>query len=83
MIRRLLPKPLRKALARLYYPIYRAGVRVWCAYASVDDRLVQSEQGYFALPPADQIRAGIAKLAEVCHRETGVPERGANRLRRA
>lgn len=35
----------------------------------------------FALPPEDEIRAGIAKLAEVCHRETGVPERGANLVR--
>ncbi|MGH6921185.1 MAG: PLP-dependent aminotransferase family protein, partial [Geminicoccaceae bacterium] len=30
----------------------------------------------FALPPAEEIREGIAKLALVCHRETGVPERG-------
>ena len=37
----------------------------------------------FALPPEDEIRAGIARLAEVCHRETGVPERGANLVRRA
>ncbi len=35
----------------------------------------------FALPPADVIRDGIAKLAEVCHRETGVPERSANLVR--
>ena len=26
----------------------------------------------------EEIAAGIARLAEVCHRETGVPERGAN-----
>jgi len=37
----------------------------------------------FALPPEDEIRAGVAKLAEVCHRETGVPERSANRPRTA
>jgi 2-aminoadipate transaminase len=37
----------------------------------------------FAMPSEDEIRAGIAKLAEVCHRETGVPERGANRARGA
>jgi 2-aminoadipate transaminase len=37
----------------------------------------------FALPPADAIREGIARLAEVCHRETGVPERSANVVRRA
>jgi 2-aminoadipate transaminase len=32
----------------------------------------------FGHPPVAEIRAGIAKLAEVCHRETGVPERSAN-----
>jgi 2-aminoadipate transaminase len=37
----------------------------------------------FALPPAEEIRRGIARLAEVCHRETGVPERGANLVRGA
>jgi 2-aminoadipate transaminase len=35
----------------------------------------------FAMPSEDEIRAGIAKLAEVCHRETGVPEHGANLVR--
>jgi 2-aminoadipate transaminase len=35
----------------------------------------------FALPPAEAIRAGIARLAEVCHRETGVPQRSANLVR--
>jgi 2-aminoadipate transaminase len=35
----------------------------------------------FALPPAEAIRAGIARLAEVCHRETGVPQRSANLMR--
>jgi len=35
----------------------------------------------FALPPAEDLRAGIAKLAEICHRETGVPVRSANRQR--
>jgi len=35
----------------------------------------------FACPSADEIRAGVATLAEVCHRETGVPARGANRQR--
>ncbi len=35
----------------------------------------------FALPPAADLRAGVAKLAEVCHRETGVPLRSANRAR--
>jgi 2-aminoadipate transaminase len=37
----------------------------------------------FALPPEDRIREGVAKLAEVCHRETGVPVRSANRARGA
>ena len=32
----------------------------------------------FALPPEADIRAGIAKLAEICHRETGIPLRSAN-----
>ena len=32
----------------------------------------------FGFPPPSEIRAGIAKLAEVCQRETGVPERSAN-----
>jgi len=37
----------------------------------------------FALPPADVIREGIARLAEICHRETGVPERSSNLVRGA
>ena len=32
----------------------------------------------FAHPSADQLRAGVARLAEICHREFGVPERSAN-----
>lgn len=32
----------------------------------------------FASPSKDQIRAGVKRLAEICHREFGVPERGAN-----
>ncbi len=36
----------------------------------------------FALPPEEDLREGVAKLAEVCFRETGVPERSANRPRR-
>ncbi len=32
----------------------------------------------FANPSTDTLRAGIAKLAEICHREFGVPLRGAN-----
>lgn len=32
----------------------------------------------YALPDVATIRAGIAKLAEICHRETGVPVRSGN-----
>lgn len=32
----------------------------------------------FGHPAAENLRAGIAKLAEICHREFGVPERSAN-----
>jgi 2-aminoadipate transaminase len=32
----------------------------------------------FALPSKDDIRAGIAVLAQVCYEETGIPERSAN-----
>ncbi|MDP6389120.1 MAG: PLP-dependent aminotransferase family protein, partial [Alphaproteobacteria bacterium] len=32
----------------------------------------------FANPSEEQIAAGVAKLAEVCHRETGVPAQSAN-----
>lgn len=32
----------------------------------------------FASPSKDQIRNGVKLLAEICHRETGVPLRGAN-----
>ncbi|MFW5834426.1 MAG: PLP-dependent aminotransferase family protein [Pseudomonadota bacterium] len=32
----------------------------------------------YALPDVATIRAGIAKLAEVCHRETGIPRRSGN-----
>lgn len=35
----------------------------------------------YANPDKDTIREGVAKLAEVCHREFGVPEFGANRPR--
>jgi 2-aminoadipate transaminase len=37
----------------------------------------------FASPSHDEIRAGIAVLAEVCRKEFGVPERSANIERRA
>lgn len=32
----------------------------------------------FGNPTVDEIRAGVTKLAEICHREFGVPERGSN-----
>lgn len=32
----------------------------------------------FGHPPVDTIRDGIARLADICHREFGVPLRGAN-----
>lgn len=32
----------------------------------------------FAHPSVADIREGVAKLAEICHRETGIPLRGAN-----
>jgi len=37
----------------------------------------------FANPSHETIRAGVAALAEVCHREFGVPERIANVEQRA
>ncbi len=36
----------------------------------------------FGHPREAEISAGIERLAEVCHRETGIPERSANVLRR-
>ncbi len=36
----------------------------------------------FGYPRPAEIEAGIARLAEVCHRETGIPERSANIARR-
>jgi 2-aminoadipate transaminase len=32
----------------------------------------------FALPSVADIDEGIARLAEICHRETGIPPRGGN-----
>jgi len=32
----------------------------------------------FGNPTVDEIREGVTKLAEICHREFGVPERGSN-----
>jgi 2-aminoadipate transaminase len=61
-----------------------AGVQInpgpeWChdkAYSKSRMRLC------FASPSHDEIRAGIAVLADVCRREFGVPERSANIERR-
>ena len=35
----------------------------------------------FANPDADTIKAGVAKLASICHREFGVPLTGSNKAR--
>ena len=35
----------------------------------------------YALPDEATIREGVARLAEICHRETGIPVRSANRPR--
>jgi len=35
----------------------------------------------FGNPPVETIRAGVARLARICHRETGFPRRGANVVR--
>jgi 2-aminoadipate transaminase len=32
----------------------------------------------FALPSPEEIRAGVAALARVCHEQTGIPLRSAN-----
>ena len=47
----------------------------WCADAAHGRRRFRL---CFANPEADVIREGVAKLAEVCAREFGVPERRAN-----
>jgi len=35
----------------------------------------------FGNPTLKDIRDGVAKLADICHRETGIPARGGNRER--
>ena len=65
---------------KLYQAALAAGVAInpgpeWSvdkAYAGSRLRLC------FASPTHEQIREGVALLAEVCHREFGVPERSAN-----
>jgi 2-aminoadipate transaminase len=66
--------------AKLYQPALQAGVAInpgpeW----SVNKAHSKSRMRLcFASPTHDEIRQGIAKLAEVCHREFGVPVRISN-----
>jgi 2-aminoadipate transaminase len=70
---------------KLYQAALKAGVAInpgpeWCtdkAYAGSRLRLC------FASPSHDEIRDGVAVLAEVCRAEFGVPERSANVEKRA
>jgi 2-aminoadipate transaminase len=65
---------------KLYQPALAAGVAInpgpqW----SVDKGYSKSRMRLcFASPSAEEIREGVAALAEVCRREFGVPERSAN-----
>jgi 2-aminoadipate transaminase len=65
---------------KLYQPALKAGVAInpgpeW----SVDKAHSRSRMRLcFASPSHDEIRKGIAVLAEVCHREFGVPARISN-----
>ena len=65
---------------KLYQPALKAGVAInpgpeW----SVDKPHSQSRMRLcFASPTHDEIRQGIAALAEVCHKEFGVPARISN-----
>jgi 2-aminoadipate transaminase len=65
---------------KLYQPALAAGVAInpgpeW----STDTAHSRSRMRLcFASPTHDEIRKGIAVLADVCHREFGVPKRGAN-----
>jgi 2-aminoadipate transaminase len=65
---------------KLYQPALQAGVAInpgpeW----SVNKAHSKSRMRLcFASPTHDEIRQGIAKLAEVCHREFGVPTRISN-----
>jgi 2-aminoadipate transaminase len=65
---------------KLYQPALKAGVAInpgpeW----SVDKSHSKSRMRLcFASPTHDEIRKGIATLAEVCHREFGVPTRISN-----
>jgi 2-aminoadipate transaminase len=72
--------PDRVDTLKLYQPALKAGVAInpgpeWSvnkAYSRSRMRLC------FASPTHDEIRQGIAALAEVCHREFGVPTRISN-----
>lgn len=70
---------------KLYQPALAAGVAInpgpeW----TTDKRYGKSRMRLcFANPSHDAIRAGVAKLAEVCRREFGVPDRIANVEQRA
>jgi 2-aminoadipate transaminase len=65
---------------KLYQPALKAGVAInpgpeW----SVDPAHSKSRMRLcFASPSHDEIRKGVAALAEVCHREFGVPTRISN-----
>ena len=65
---------------KLYQPALKAGVAInpgpeW----SVDKAYSKSRMRLcFASPTLDEIREGVAALAEVCSREFGVPTRSAN-----
>ena len=65
---------------KLYQPALQAGVAInpgpeW----SVNKEHSRSRMRLcFASPTHDEIRKGIAALAEVCHREFGVPTRISN-----
>jgi len=49
--------------------------------SDADARAGESLRLCFALPSPEEIREGVAKLAEICHRETGIPLRGTNVVR--
>jgi len=65
---------------KLYQPALKAGVAINPGpEGSVDKSHSKSRMRLcFASPTHDEIRKGIATLAEVCHREFGVPTRISN-----
>jgi 2-aminoadipate transaminase len=62
------------------YPAARAGGVEFNpgAECSTNPDARESLRLCFALPSEDQIRAGIARLAEICRQETGIPAVSAN-----